>query len=347
MRPARGRRLPDEPAARDAERASPSRPPEAALGILALQRSAGNRAVARLLEREQTLHAPASWLDNETASGADRATLRHLYTTRPADLTGGLAASLPLPGLGAIMETEPGDVRNQLLFDMKKPVGKGEGRVEQQFVAHAKRVLASHTDLMSLGPGIDPNAPPQARKIMRPLDLMPGENDLEGISDQELKVKWCALIALFKSEGKEAIRAFLKDKVDKEGWKPGRLPGAADPDIDYWRAMHAYFYTFKRVEYDDTSSKMTIMRPFGYRLKFVGPTSFDQLWRAQLQAGRYIVDIARPGHTMMTRVQDDFTAPLPANKQLSDVFEFFNEGSNYSHPIHVTLAAQVINIWEK
>jgi hypothetical protein len=339
-------------------RRSPSAPPQRperraaadtrAERLLALQRGAGNAAVARLLEREGTLHAPASWLDDETHWGTGKATLRTLNSTQPLALIPGLTSSLPLPGLAAIQETTPDEVRTNLLYDMKGTVGKSDTRTANDFVGYARRVLQSHTDLMEIPAELDPLAPPQARKIMRPLDLMPEPSDLAGAGEDVLQVRWCALIALVKSEGKPAIRDFLRNKVTGEGWVYPRMPANTGSDLDFYRAMHAYFYTFKHVEYDDTSAKMTLMRPFGYTLKFVGPTSFDNLHRAQLKAGKqYVIDIVNPGHTMYTTMQQDFTAPLGQDEMLGDYFTFENDGTNYNQPLNVTFKAAVINVWEK
>jgi hypothetical protein len=344
----RGQRLRRSPSA------SPPRPQERgaadarAQRLLALQRGAGNAAVARLLEREGTLHAPASWLDNETHWGTGKATLRSLNSTQPLALIPGLTSSLPLPGLAAIQETAPDEVRPNLLYDMKEPVGRSETRSSTDFVGYAKRLLQSHTDLLEIPAGLDPGTPPQSRKIMRPLDLMPEPSDLAGAGEDVLQLRWCALIALVKSEGKPVIRTFLRDKVTSEGWVYPHMPANTGSDLDFYRALHAYFYTFKHVEYDDTSAKMTLMRPFGYSLKFVGPTSFDNLHRAQLKAGkRYVIDIVNPGHTMFTTMQQDFVAPPAEGERLGDYFTFENDGTNYNQPLNVTFKAAVINVWEK
>jgi|GEM_PF-5159527 len=323
-------------------------PDASAQRLLALQRGAGNAAVARLIERDGTLHAPAGWLDAMTRDGDAQTSIRDMYTRRRTPLLEGLRSSLPLPGLNVIDETTPEQIRTKLLYDLKPTVGKSDGAKSGRFVGEARRILNSHTDLLEISDSPDPLAPPSPRKIMRPLDLMPEPSDLAEASEDQLRVMWCGLIALIKHDGKAAMVDFLNARAS-EGWRYGRaLPRASSANIELYRAAHAYFYTHLHLEYDDTSSRMPLMSPFGFTLKFVGPTSFDQLWKLNLKAGeKYIFDIHRPGHTMLTKIRRDFTTPLTGEERLSDVFEFDNDTTNYNLAAHETLRAHVINIWKK
>jgi hypothetical protein len=322
---------------RDDEREPEAPPPLLRPGV-------SNQALARLVASGTVLHAPTTWLDAQTRDGDTQRSIRDMLAVkaRRDALLAGLKTSLPMPGLDTIMETNSAQVATNIFAGREsKPVGKHDTTAEEKLVAHTRRTLESHTHLADIDVDTAAEPLPETRRIMRPLDLMPEPTDLAGASADQLKVKWCGLIALVKSEGKPAIREFLKSAGAP------KVPATSATDLAFYGAMHEYFYVTKGVEYDDTSNKMQLMTPFGFKLIFVGPTSFDLLYKAKLKAGTYIIDIHRPGHTMLMTVHSDLDRPLKPDEQLSDFLSFDNDGSNYNQPLNVTLKAHVVNVWQK
>jgi hypothetical protein len=300
------------------------------------------------------LHAPTTWLDNQTHDGATVRTIREMLAvrTRRESLVAGLKKSLPMPGLTTVTETNPDEVMTAILAGRKSTVGKHDKTADEKLVAFTRQTLRSHTHIADVDETTEAEPLPATRRVMRPLDLLPEGDDLVGLDESALKVKWCSLIAIEKWEGRAALVEFLKAK-ELEGWRyggssPKRLPRADSPDLDFYRALHDYFYVHKGISYSDTSTKQQVMAPFGFKLVFVGPTSFDLLYKAKLKAGgRYIVDIHHPGHTMKMVVSNDFEQPVGPGQTISDFISFENDGTNWNKPLHETLRAHVVNVWQQ
>ena len=300
--------------------------------LLALQRSAGNQAVARLVAADNALYAPRAWLDQKAGSK----TLRELMNAADSKLAAQLAESLPRPGLKRIRETDSKSFEHDVLWSA--PADDPTKRSE--YVAWAQNQLSAVDSFVELT-DIESMTRATPTPIMRPGDLVPEPDDLKGKDVKALKTLWCVLIAIVFSEGMPAVRA----ELEKAGMPKGKLPKTDSEDL-YYKAMHDFYYGEKKILYDDTAAKPGLLASYGYSLYFAGPTKFAQLWKAKLNKDdRLIVDI--PTHTMHVKVKEDFNKAEDAKKPLSTVFTLHNVKANWDLQDQATFGKDVLYVFKR
>jgi hypothetical protein len=149
-------------------------------------------------------------------------------------------------------------------------------------------------------------------------------SEIPGTADEHGKLKkyWeytCVLIALYKNDGIAKVNQILGDR------------GPVEDDIDVVvQALHD-FYIGRKIQYDDTATRMTVMNEWGYQLVFGGNVAWADLplHVALYPSGKYIVDI--DGHTVKMKPKHRIPrATTPLQGLMIDHFECDSDKENYS-----------------
>jgi hypothetical protein len=324
------------------------RPPEHAL--IALQRTAGNRAVQRLVYNESSgnVSAPQAYADQRIPW--DRVNDRRRDGDPNASDPSLLELS-PKPAVkGHLKHGLNVDFVNELQPKAEADMRGAFARVKDAALRDQMAEAAvAHNRLLKVGitPVNAGNFGAQAPFVMRPIDMFPETSDLPGVgadlrdkidptdTSKTAKRHWenvCTIIALYKRDGIARVRQIVQNP---------KVEDTLDAAV---QAMHDH-YIRRGVDYDDTSTRFTVMNEWGYHLVWAGESSWRELRRrVNLVAGHsYIFDIE--GHTVMVRMKRNYTAADPEPEKLADVFEPLSDGKNYSPP-GKELTKTVLQIWD-
>ncbi len=104
------------------------------------------------------------------------------------------------------------------------------------------------------------------------------------------------------------------------------------------------YYMDRSVQFDDSSTRMQVMKEWGYKTLFTGTSAWADLPKhVALKRGNYIVDI--PGHTVQVTVKKDMPKNDTVLTKLSQYFETHSELDNYDQKDELQ---QPVNlIWQK
>ena len=329
--------------------------------ILALQRTAGNRAVQRLVHDKRTanpkLKVPPAYANQVIAwNGTEipddptpeqkRSFIDHARTPGfVAAVKEGLWIHSQLDGIEESTHLKP-ESRAHLTNPLKGVTAERQAdireRLEQQLVAAAE----SHHQLLTLPKNAFTSVgqiEQAIRPVLSPDDYLPEASDLPSadtdlattVIPQEKDLKYityaCVLIALLKDDGGVA-RA--KELTKNDNFPTDVIKGT--------QALHAH-YRKKNIEYDQRSSAERLMHEdWKYKLLWAGSSKWGDLYKeVGLKPGKYIIDIE--GHTVMTDVLTEVTKGTPMG-DISKVFKHNSESSNYtlSH-----WEPKVTAIWKK
>ncbi len=314
-------------------------------GLLALQRAAGNRAVQRLV------YNPTSG----NVTGPNEYARQQI----PWDKTAGRRKpGVPTkddPTLLALSESKT--IRQQIATGlnvefvsglMEKTAAELEERGPQlgdeEISDQLAKAAASHNRMIVLGTKkikaatLDERAP----YVMVPTDYLPEADDLPGVganlratmTDGSGRKYWeivCTMIAVYKRDGIAGVRTLtgnpkLKDDIDSAV-----------------QALHDY-YVGKGVQYDDTSTRFTVMNELKYKMIFSGNVTWNEVGHhVALKAGeRYIFDIE--GHTVMVTIKRDYGPYDPEPKELKDVYEPESDPKNFTKGAE--FGRKVVHVWK-
>ena len=362
----RGQEAVPTPSSRTAQ---PGRPLVGRAGIQHLQRTIGNRAVARLLAQsaagapwpgarvqrlyydpdQRKLHVPDDYMqqtvrwdsDNEVSVdeakppqvGGEATTLTDIYAGSRAKMHGWLSGAIgeqvgemiphaltnqdagavliPLIDPG-IQEEDKQPTKNALIAAFRNPRKylhpsylhpywfADSVRSEEHWMLHPKDYIAQARDLPDTGVDLQSYRTPG--------------NELSG-------TWWefaCVLIALLKHDGEQEAHT----KSDTQKVDDGLQPAV--------QTLHDY-YMGKDVplEYDDTSTRMAIMKEWGYDLVFTGPVAFTDLHKRLTLTGdeKYVFDIT--GHTVKVTLRQDLPDAGADMDDADAYYEFHSDPANY------------------
>jgi hypothetical protein len=188
-------------------------------------------------------------------------------------------------------------------------------------------------------PIVAANKPARSPFVMEPLDFFAQKRDLKkGIKAMD-KIpgkgkltyyhKMCTLIALVKDTGGLALaKTITKDDSITD------LKSAV-------QALHDH-YLDKNVDYDDSSTRFTVMNEWGYQMIYSGSSAWMEL--TSLPAGGYIFDI--PGHTVHVTLKKPLPAAWPKKKgDFSEYFEPDSDKDNFPRGTEKTFPVRYI--WKK
>jgi len=214
----------------------------------------------------------------------------------------------------------------------------GDATLQADLAAAAQarnRIVISDPD----DPIVAANKPARSPFVMEPLDFFAQKRDLKkGIKAMD-KIpgkgkltyyhKMCTLIALVKEAGGIAeAKTITKDDSITD------LKSAV-------QALHDH-YLDKNVDYDDSSTRFTVMNEWGYQMIYSGSSAWMEL--TSLPAGRYIFDI--PGHTVHVTVKKTLPAAWPKKKgDFSEYFEPDSDKDNFPRGTEKTFPVRYI--WKK
>lgn len=338
---------------------TPRRPADLT-GLLALQQSAGNRAVARLLidDKSNDVKVPDSYA-NRTVKWDGTYQDKDAPDRRVFDvITGGGGRDAFMEGLGLNTLGSVRQVADATLGTAGARVAsKGaKGDVGKTFKAAAldQHKLLHHYDANTFASvqeaTIDlvmdpedflPEAPdlPEAGK---PLTSVRKEFEHASVGAKKKKGKsearalptyWefvCVLIALVEVGGLDAAKA-------KSGAKktPGDVTEAVQSLHDHYMGRDV------PLQYDDSSARRKIMTEWGYSMIFSGRSAWTELpSRVALAAGKYIFDIK--GHTVAVDVLKDIGPTTKIDKE-SEYFKCHSDPKNYNKD---EFKEQVHYIWK-
>ena len=324
----------------DEEQTAAATPPEHAL--LALQRSAGNQAVARLVhdKASKAVKVPKSYgdlkipFDDKTKFALTRApedgdpTLSELVVKHKRDILDQMQTGLGVDRVSDMQVLEDAE----MLELANGLVGEGESNTAE--LRRLVRVNARmHARLLSVGTKQQFWDPGEAAGdvVQLPGDYIAQEPDLPAkgtkLKDKDIvrsPVKgakyWqyaCVLIALVKQEGLEAVRRLLELKT-----APKDLTAAV-------YALHDH-YKEEGVEYDDGSSRRRVMGDFGYSMAFAGKSTWADLptWMAFDTGKKYVFDIT--GHTVKVTPKHSIALGTRLTGTMKDHFTPESDIDNYT-----------------
>ncbi len=316
-------------------------------GLLSLQRAAGNRAVQRLVYNSQTgnVTAPFEYANQKlpwdrTADNTWDGPKDDVAERTLADLSRysfkarqSMQTALDVVWVNRIDPMAAAEIRK-----------KFENVEDKEIAARLADAAASHDRLVKLGPGslTAANFDQRVPRVLMPQDFFPEASDLpaaeEDLADEagtKDPVHWpsaCALIAIYQDLGIEAVRTVTEQ------------PGTADSLTAAVNAMHRYFKG-QDIDWDDTSTRFSVMNPFKYRLVHSGRVSwFDLGQKVEMkQDERYIVDI--DGHTVMITLRQDLGKASPRPTALRDVFTLHSDPDNWS-PAGSEFDEEILYVWK-
>jgi hypothetical protein len=347
----RRRRVDDEP--------RPDAPPAPAPHVLlALQRSAGNQAVARLIyDKDKTsVRVPKSYAERRIPwDGSQYQTeddvkdtdpmLKDLVRKHKATILGYMATGLRVPSVTDMTVVDDDALAEKARGYVLKT--DEAGLVETGTSRLLSATARAHNRIMQYGPGMTYSSAEDvgAEWVQLPEDFIAQKPDLPKATADPLTEKipgskvqgatyWayvCVLIALIKQEGFDAVHKLAGGKT-----APTSEPQAV-------KALHGYYKNLN-IEYDDSSTRFRVMRDWGYTMVFSGNTSWEDLptWIPLKQGKKYIADIK--GHTVKIEVLND----IPKGSPIVDPTKYFkadSDKSNYSAGDELALPVKAI--WEK
>ena len=328
----------DQPTGRAPEPPAPAVAPDVA-SLLAIQRSAGNRALQRLIfnDKNHQLGVPDTYGQRPVMyNGVQQPLVQHANDPL-SDFSQHLQTGLRVDQLSQVGSVPDVTFGNQgaALSSEAKP---GE-------VAAALRNVAVDVDRLLVHTPKKKYAKTNELDIKwvmsNPEDFIPGANDLPG-ANADLKTTripneegyyWeyaCVLIALVQ----------LDPGMTKTQLLLGQQPASQDAAV---QALHTY-YVNKKVYYDDTSTRVKLMGDWGYTPVFAGDCAFEDLAQhvTLTPQGKYIFDI--DGHTVNMTVD----RTLPTGKKMPKPSSFMTP---HSHPENwddkETFKQSVKYVWKK
>jgi hypothetical protein len=315
----------------------PVRAPDTA-AILALQRSAGNRAVQRMIFNPTTsaLFVPDSygrqhvrWQNNQVLPNPQPTdpTLVDLATD-DAVFGDALATGMHLNSFSSVRSIPDATMgQNAATLVGAAPKPGTDAALTSVATDHHRLLERPRDKKYESTEELDEDV----RWVMSsPYDFAPGVNDLPG-PDANLKTTiipgekssyWgyaCVLIALVK----------LDNGLAKTTSLIGQTPPSEDDAV---QMLHKYYVT-RGVQYDDTSTRFLIMDEWGYTPIFTGTSTWDDitLHVGFTPQGRYIFDIT--GHTVKVTAGKT----MPAGRKLKNAKSSF---ATHSHPDNYTPDAE-------
>jgi hypothetical protein len=325
------------------------RHPPAAASILALQRAVGNRAVVQRLmygETKKKLFLPATYADQRLPWDGDRYLQARPTTAQDPTLIAlvnrdgrvkeHLRKGMDLEALNEV-EAFP-DATLQTHGANLAEANAGQGLVNE-----LRAVVIDHKRLMRhwhQTKYADPKSLDIRWVISSPDDFIPGRPDLGTVGtrvraqipgEQKGTTYWeymCVLIALIKADGYGMVN---------------RLTHTATTELEPAVQALQDYYLSNDVQFDDSSTRMQIMKEWGFELIFAGRSEWRDLPKhVPLKRGKYIFDI--PGHTVQVDVERDL--PM-ADKSLTNPKQCFTPQSEEDNYDQDELALPVTFIWAK
>lgn len=315
---------------------SPAPAPDVA-SILALQRTVGNRALARLMynPNNERLTVPDTYgntrVGNETLAAK---------ANNDAVFRDQLRVGMHVRGLSQVTVETAANLRTHTakLAADGDPAGATAVALGDAAVDHNRLLKHSHGTTYA-----SPDAVKTELVMAKPDDFVPGKDDLPG-ADVNLftqikggepgKLYWeyaCVLVALAKLDPNWAkAKALTKTN-----------PGTIEQMVQH---LHKYYKT-KGVMYDDTSTRFRVMDEWGYKPIYFGKTTWKDLPKhVELKkGGKYIFDIV--GHTVAVTADQDVKKDgsqlkKPENSLTADSHpDNFKPGTEYD--------VDVVSIWSK
>ena len=156
------------------------------------------------------------------------------------------------------------------------------------------------------------------KQMLSPNHLVKAEDDL---NDGFNLLYCCALIAVYKSEGKGTVKAKLG--IVKE----------LGADAKYYEAMHDYYYGRKNIQYDEPVTHPGIYKEWGFSMIHAGHTSWANLkdvLKSSLRTGKkYIFDL--DNHSVFVTMKKDFhPGSGPGDETFASFFNFHSDPNNFN-----------------
>jgi hypothetical protein len=335
----------------------PGREPPAAAAMLALQRTAGNRAVQRLVWNsitgnltvpadygEQRIPWDGTYMVDREPTQADKP-----FSERVKEpvFKGHVKTGLGLDFFNAVKAVPATDMERAapsfVDTTMKKSDVAGDQAVYAKMVHDVAAAAASHNHVLSVAPPErfeDVAAIDAARRIvLRPTDFLPEKPDLQGVgadlfekvTEDGKETYWhyaCVLIALFRCGGIAMVNQITGKQIKND-------------EVKAVHALHDY-YVGKGVQYDDGSQRANVMGEWGYKMIFAGRAEWHDLAQhVALPQGQYIFDIV--GHTVKVTVLKD----LWSGTAIGSLKEYFEPDSNSkNYPRGEEFTHPVTSIWK-
>lgn len=158
--------------------------------------------------------------------------------------------------------------------------------------------------------------------LIRPNEFVRAPSDL-GEFDVETA---CSLISISKSQSTSTLNAKLG------------LTKNLGSDIDYYEALHGYYFQDRNVEYTEASAHPTIYSEWGYQIVFSGNVEFKDLPKeltfTLLKGKGYIFGI--DGHSVYVTVKKNL-APgtvIASNPGVEEYLKFHSDNRNFNKLEH-------------
>jgi hypothetical protein len=331
------RRQCDEQGEEEVDRAAPAAP------LLTLQRTAGNRAVQRLVWDAYTsvAYVPQEYLDQTVPFDLKKGELK-ADDGKPSDKNPTLRDILDYNAklIGAVRKGFNVPTLNKLTAESAdKLEARGQAATAAQDAALLKklgdaaksrnRIVRANPDEPVTAQDVDTKSP----FVMRPTEYFAQAPDLPPVGT-DLKKKnvpkmgkltyyhyTCALIALVKHDG--GLEK-AKKLAEEDGKDPSKITDT--PSAVY--ALHDY-YVGRKIQYDDSSTRFQIMGQWGFSMIFSGETNWLAVGQeVELPAGEYVFDI--PGHTLLVNVKKPVGKEMGRNPNFKDFFTPLSDKDNYA-----------------
>jgi hypothetical protein len=321
-----------------------------AMPILALQRTAANRAlVQRLLynENQKALALPATYADqrlpwdgerylqNRPVKPADPKLID--LVTQNASVKEQLRQGMNLDALDAVRSLPDAALQSNV-GALAEPNADQAVTAELSAVAVDRNRLMKHWTNTRYG---DLASLDVSWVISSPNDFIAGKPDL-GVAGESVRVQirgeeqgktyWeymCVLIALIKADGYGMVNTLTR-----------KAATTLQPAV---QALNDH-YIGEDVQFDDTSTRMRVMGDWGFKLIYAGNTPWADLPKhVELKrGGKYIVDI--PGHTVQVELLRDMPKDGKTLTRPRQYFAPHSEEDNYDKD---ELALPVTYLWSK
>jgi hypothetical protein len=313
--------------------------------ILALQRSAGNRALQRLLHVADTgkLMVPPAY-GNQLVQW-DGARLRDPARADPVDKTLAALANANPTFRGYLAQGLNVDAVNSVTVAderaMRKATWEQSVSPEKDALAEARAVAPDQNRLLHFQAAWDKFSSIDTldvrHVISSPQDFVPGKNDLldagkplsTHTGGAKTNTGWkmaCVLIALVKHEADFATKVRTITRKTPSSW------------LDAIQILHDH-YAGQGVMYDDTATRFELMNAWGYTPIFTAGCPWTDVPKhvSLSTTGKYIFDIE--GHTVVVRptkniTQDGSTIADPKKAFKPDSYDGnYKVGEEYNHAI--------------
>ena len=199
------------------------------------------------------------------------------------------------------------------------------------------------------------DATTSARPSVAVLDqdaYLPTENDLPPVGTDLLNV-----IANPDAPRRHGPAVVLHVHVRPDRAAQGQAATARPTKLAPWRrrsrrtchkavyALHDYYVGKRKLQYDDSGARMTIMKEWGYSLRWAGTAKWTDLpAHIELPVGDYIVDIEE--HTLKLTVD----RPITSATRITSVNDFFtdhSESDNWALSKTFNEKMEVTAIWKQ